>query len=196
MAAHRFRDDEIAHFFIEGRVTGDMPRLDECGFGLHVLVRFGDAIFGAANDMAHLQPAIPQHIKKPLGQGLQGGLGFTAGDLVDFVQKQNINVAEGVEFAAAIAAEGNEGVFGNGGFFGGEVALDGADDGAEQNIQDFGAGVRDFLAAAAAFVEQMHAMAFHPQEILVARDFLGRGAAFGNLQAARGVNFNLLRKRH
>jgi hypothetical protein len=112
------------------------------------------------------------------------------------VKEHEIDIAERVEFSAAIAADGDKrhsrerfrakrriGI------------LHRFHDGAEQEIENRGAGLANFSPAAACSMNDLQTMRFDLEEVFVAAEFILRPGAWGNRQPGRSTAFDSFEQR-
>ncbi len=100
-----FRPELFAKLIRQLGITGEIPRLEHRGFRKHIAVCLRDRFFDRASGMSHFETNIPKQIEDLLYH------------LFDIwrnparalpVQKHDIDVAEWIELAAAVSAEGDE----------------------------------------------------------------------------------------
>jgi len=174
-----FVDDGLLQFFEQGFAAGDEPRLDEGGFGLHVVAGGLDAILDAADGMPDLETEVPERVEDAIHEPGQEGERFVAGDDLAVVEEHEIDVAVGIEFGAAITADGDEGDGGGILFLaaGREVGHNGVPHVTEEDVEEPGAGAADIDATGAGAMEDFEPVGFHLQKRLVAGEFRGGKAS-------------------
>ena len=117
------------------------------------------------------------------------------GNDVAAVKKQDVNVALRVQFAPAVTADGHQGKVGLGAFgFHADVGLQAVQHVTQEQVQHRGACPADFPPAGAGTMQHFQPVGFDLEEILVARQFLGRLAARRKRQTFGGAGFDLLRQ--
>ena len=118
------------------------------------------------------------------------------GSAVGVVQKQEVDVALRIQFAAAVAADGHQGESGRrSSRFHPRVVLDGFQNGTQQHVQHGRSCPANFAPAGAGTVEDFEPVRLDLEEIFVARQFL-RGLAIGwEWQTFGGAGRDLFQQR-
>ena len=126
-------------------VARDQPGFDERGLGLHVAVGDLDAVVDAPDGMAHLEADVPERVENAVDDLGEMRQRLAAGHHLAVVQEHEIDVAVRIQFGAAVAADGDEGERRE--FLlrlGGEAALGGVPEIAQQHVENCGARLADF----------------------------------------------------
>ena len=169
MAGHAFRHKGGAELREKPRVPGDETRLEQCGFREHVAVgmlhRVGDGAGGVADFEAH----VPQHVEDDLDDFAEPRVGPLRRVRVE---KHDVHIAERIQLAAPVAADGYEGerrqLARRGHGF-----QRGVEQVPEDDIHEAGALRANLASAAAGVVPQPDAVVLDLEEFFVKREPLG-----------------------
>ena len=166
--------------------AGDEPRLEQGGLGLDLAPRLVERLVDGAGGVADFQAAVPENVEDFVGevflQGLRGGGLRLGGE-----EKHHVDVAQGAEFAATVAAEGDEGDGGGQGADKAGVGLAGVvEQPDEHGIDEGRAVVGGGEPGGALLVPQAERGRFGLEELLAGGQPLGNGHVAGEAEPVGG----------
>ncbi len=106
MAVETFPLEGFLELGEERIVAGEKARLEQRGLGAQVAVGLGDDFVHRAGGVPDLKADVPEHVEHVLDDVVDLGRELAA---VVGVEKEDVDVAVGIEFAAAEAAHGEQG---------------------------------------------------------------------------------------
>ena len=194
MPGNAFGQNRFLKFVEQSLASGDEPRFNQRRLGLHVAVRHFHTIIKAPDGMSDFQPDVPERVEQAVGHGGQSGMNFSARHQIAVMQKHDVNVAVGIKFTSSIPADGDQREGRDFSRIGLPQVRDRFQNVAQRDVQDGGARLTDFAATAARAMENLQPVRFNFEEIFVARQFLGRLAAFRQSQSAGGICFDFFQQ--
>ncbi len=173
--------------FVQGGVAGEEAGFEEGGLGLVIAAGLGEDDGDGACGVTDFEAAVPENVEGFVGEVFEEGFhGLRArGGLV---KKHEVDVAEGAELGATVAAQGDQGDAGRGGAVGTDVAVDRiVEQVPEHHIDHAGAFAGDFQSGGAGIVAHADHRAFQAQKGLTGGDACSGGGVGRKIKPVEGV---------